>query len=247
MFPMSESEGVARADAGHAAGTDAASLAAQLREEGARLIAAQAVAKVGSWETDLTTMAVRWSDETFRIFELTPAAFSPTHPGFLEQVHPDDRAAVEQAFTASLDGGMPCAIEHRVSLPDGRVKYVEERWQVFRDDAGRPVRAIGTCQDVSAWKDAMLRLEQSQSLLRIAGRLAGRCPAVVRRRVRDSRRARRHRSDARAGLRVLSTGIPGGRGVDLRAVRGRRDALRIRTAHRVGERPYRLDSRGRGG
>jgi PAS domain S-box-containing protein len=172
MFPMSESEGVARADAGHAAGTDAASLAAQLREEGARLIAAQAVAKVGSWETDLTTMAVRWSDETFRIFELTPAAFSPTHPGFLEQVHPDDRAAVEQAFTASLDGGMPCAIEHRVSLPDGRVKYVEERWQVFRDDAGRPVRAIGTCQDVSAWKDAMLRLEQSQSLLRIAGRLA---------------------------------------------------------------------------
>ena len=54
----------------------------------------QAVAKVGSWTTDLMTMSVTWSRETHHIFGTDPENFDPTHADFLELVHPDDRAAV---------------------------------------------------------------------------------------------------------------------------------------------------------
>jgi PAS domain S-box-containing protein len=123
-------------------------LVRQLQAERARLVAAQAVAKVGSWETDLSTLAVTWSDETFRIFEA--ARGEPlTHERFLGFVHPGDRAAVSEAFERSAGRKDAQRIEHRLLMPDGRIKWVEERWQAFFDAGGRPQRAIGTCQDIS--------------------------------------------------------------------------------------------------
>ena len=78
-------------------------LAEQLEIERSRLVAAQLVAKIGSWETDLTTMSVIWSDETHRIYETDPAIFCPTHQGFLKLIHPEDRKRVDEAFGRSLD------------------------------------------------------------------------------------------------------------------------------------------------
>jgi PAS domain S-box-containing protein len=127
-------------------------LAQQLENERARLVAAQAVAKVGSWETDLTTGVVIWSQETYRIFGTDPDHFLPTHQSFLDLVHPEDREKVEQAFIHSLSQPLPCVVAHRLLLPSGDVKTVEERWQVFQDEQGKPIRAIGTCQDISEHK-----------------------------------------------------------------------------------------------
>jgi PAS domain S-box-containing protein len=124
-------------------------LAVQLESERARLVAAQAVAKVGSWETDLVNFAVTWSEETHHIFETDPATFAPTHEAFLARVHPEDRDAVDGAFARSLGENGGRSIVHRILIPEGRVKYVEERWQVFRDETGRPLRAIGTCRDIT--------------------------------------------------------------------------------------------------
>lgn len=124
-------------------------LARQLETDSARLVAAQAVAKVGSWETDLSTFAVIWSNETHRIFETSPDTFQPTHAAFLELVHPDDRVAVDGAFVRSIGEPGAQAIEHRLLMPDGRIKFVEERWQTCLDDQGRPARATGTCQDIT--------------------------------------------------------------------------------------------------
>jgi PAS domain S-box-containing protein len=112
-----------------------------------RLVTAQRVAKIGSWETDLATMAVIWSEETYRIHETDPASFRPTHQGFMEYVHPEDRAAVDEAFRQSLTQRAACVIDHRLLMPGGRIKFVEERWQMFFDEGGQPTRAIGTCQD----------------------------------------------------------------------------------------------------
>jgi len=147
-------------------------LAQLLEGERARLSAAQRVAKVGSWETDLTTLEVIWSEETHRIFETDPATFQPTHPGFLERVHPEDRAAVDAAFARSSDAREPCSIEHRILLPGGRTKFVEERWQMIFDDAGQPVRALGTCHDITERKRADAELRSSRDLLRIASSAA---------------------------------------------------------------------------
>ncbi|MDX2263251.1 MAG: PAS domain S-box protein [Gemmatimonadales bacterium] len=133
-----------------------------LMTERGRLVAAQTVAKVGSWETDIVTQEVIWSDESYRIFGQDPAHFQPTHSRFLELVHPEDREAVDRAFRESLDLAAPQRIEHRVVMPDGSIKFVEERWQVVRDEQGQPHRVIGTCQDTTDRKQAeeLLRLRE---------------------------------------------------------------------------------------
>jgi PAS domain S-box-containing protein len=124
-------------------------LAAELETERARLIAAQAVASIGSWETDLATMATVWSAETHRIFETGPGQFHPTHAAFVQLVHPEDRATVDDAFARSRDHGSASAVEHRLLMPDGRIKFVEERWRIVNNEQGAPARAIGTCQDMT--------------------------------------------------------------------------------------------------
>lgn len=129
-------------------------MALQVEHERARLVEAQMVANIGSWDTLLADMTVSWSTQTYRIFEIEPGTFQPTHAGFLDLIHPDDRVAVDMAFVASLNSRMPSVIEHRIVMSDGRVKIVEERWQVFHDDAGQPVRATGTIQDISRRRQA---------------------------------------------------------------------------------------------
>lgn len=131
----------------------------QLEEERARLVAAQSVAKVGSWHTDLATQVVTWSAETYRIFETNPADFDQTHEAFLAHVHPDDRALVDRALRQSLESRTASTVEHRVQLADDRVKFVEERWLVAHDDDGRPIRAIGTCRDITEQKLAERRIQ----------------------------------------------------------------------------------------
>ncbi len=133
-----------------------------LDEEKARLDAVQSVAKVGSWETDLATLKVRWSLQTHRIFETDPAVFFPTHPLFLELVHPDDRERVDAAFKSSLGDGASHCIEHRILVPGGGVKRVEERWRAFADAAGRFAKAVGTCQDVTESRLTEERLRESE-------------------------------------------------------------------------------------
>ena len=126
----------------------------------------QAVAKLGSWETALATMTIRWSRETHRIFETDPDRFVPTHEAFLAFVHPDDRASVEEAFLSSLKEARAQAIEHRIVLGGGRIKHVEERWSLARAPDGTPIRALGTCQDITERKIAELALRESEHRFR---------------------------------------------------------------------------------
>ena len=137
-----------------------------LKQSEARLAAAQAVAKVGSWETDLLSLEVIWSDETYRIFAIDRAGYGSTHPDFLTFVHPGDRVKVDAAFAASFDSRSPNAIEHRIVTPGGLVKDVEERWWIVEDDQGQPVRALGTCQDITERKHAEEALRQSEERFR---------------------------------------------------------------------------------
>jgi len=141
---------------------DPALLAAQLALVKRRLVETQSVANVGSWETDLPTLEVTWTEETFRIFEVSPETFRPTHKAFLALVHPEDRDRVDEAFLGSFGSVGPQTIEHRLLLPDGRIKFVEERWRAFPDETGALTRAVGTCQDVTARRAASEALAESE-------------------------------------------------------------------------------------
>ncbi|GCC50474.1 PAS domain S-box protein [Chryseotalea sanaruensis] len=120
----------------------------------ARLIEAQSVANVGSWETDFLTLNVIWSLQTYHIFELDPASFKPSHTSFLDFVHPQDRDKVDKAFTESFQYDDDFLIEHRIITQGGKIKWVEERWKVFRNEKRTPYRAAGTCQDITKRKVA---------------------------------------------------------------------------------------------
>ena len=156
--------------------TEQRSLTLLLETERTRLVAAQAVAKVGSWETDLATLEVIWSAETYRIFEVDPVGFRPTHQAFLDFVHPDDRAAVAAAFQASLNRSEGSSIEHRIVLAGGKSKFVEERWRSSFDPQGRPVRCLGTCQDITERKRIEERISKSEQEFRT---LAESVPQII--------------------------------------------------------------------
>jgi diguanylate cyclase (GGDEF)-like protein len=134
--------------------------ARRLAIERSRLLEAQRVAKIGSWETTLATMAVIWSEETHRIFETDPACGPPDHERFLEKVHPQDRANLDRRFFASIVQREAQEFEYRLLFADGRTKYIEARWQVVLDADGVAGRVIGTSQDISERKLAELRIHR---------------------------------------------------------------------------------------
>ena len=108
----------------------------------------QKLARLGSWELDIASGAFNWSDEVYRIFELGPGSFAVTYRAFLELVHPEDCERVQQTCRKSIQDGKPFEMEHRLLMPDGRVKTIQERGEVeFRD--GAALRTIGSVQDIT--------------------------------------------------------------------------------------------------
>ena len=138
-------------------------IAAQFERERARLVEAQEVAKLGSWEAELQSLDVLWSEQTHRIFETDPSRFHPTRPKFREFIHPEDREKVDAAFAASLDKRSPSTVEYRIVMPDDRVKILEERWQAFHDETGKPIRVAGTCREITE------RVRAEEELRRLSG------------------------------------------------------------------------------
>ncbi|MDO8988997.1 MAG: PAS domain S-box protein [Sideroxyarcus sp.] len=122
------------------------------------LNAAQRLAKLGSWELDLPSGRVHWSDEMFRIFELDPARFTPTYESFLDRVHPQDRDRVNRAFTLSLQEKLPYDVEHRLLFSDGRIKWVREHCSTTFSVSGKPLRSSGMSQDITEHKLAEQKL-----------------------------------------------------------------------------------------
>ncbi len=120
-----------------------------LRVSEGRLAEVERLARIGSWELDLTRGVLWWSDEIYRIFEVAPDRFAASYEAFLDMVHPEDRDAVHRAHSESVARRIPYEIVHRLLMPDGRVKYLEELGRTIYDDAGVPVQSVGTVQDVT--------------------------------------------------------------------------------------------------
>ncbi|MFM2080744.1 MAG: hypothetical protein RLZZ219_1426 [Cyanobacteriota bacterium] len=133
---------------------------------------AQRIAQVGSWSLDLRRGELLWSDEIYRIFELDPARFEPSYEMFLQCVHPDDRSLVDQAYSRSLIDRQPYAVNHRLLMPDGRIKIIAERCETSFSDDGEPLISIGTALDITEPTLARERLEMGERKLRSLVELA---------------------------------------------------------------------------
>ncbi|MBI4989585.1 MAG: PAS domain-containing protein [Rhodocyclales bacterium] len=120
-----------------------------LHKSEARLKEAQRIGLVGSWELDIVSRRIAFSDELYRIYEREPSAFGGTFEDLLKLVHPDDLPGIRQAWLDSATARGSFEIEHRILTPDGRIKHLHVRWEVFRGGDGKPERALGTAQDIT--------------------------------------------------------------------------------------------------
>ncbi|MBL7002920.1 MAG: PAS domain S-box protein [Gammaproteobacteria bacterium] len=121
---------------------------------------AQKIAKLGSWELDLATNTVSWSDGIFRLFELDKNKFEATYDGFLNAIHPDDRDMVNQAYSNSLETKKAYTIEHRLLMSDSRVKWVRAECSTNFSPDGNPLCSLGTVQDITNQKQLSLQLTE---------------------------------------------------------------------------------------
>lgn len=128
---------------------------------------AQALAHLGNWELIHANGKLTWSAETYRIFGLDPGRGAAlTYEAFLGYVHPEDREALDRVYRDSVKACAPYSAEHRICLPDGSVRFVHERGSTRHDPDGRPLRSVGTVQDVTAAKHAEAALRESEDRYR---------------------------------------------------------------------------------
>src|SRR5229473_2110001 len=165
-----------------------AELSRELQESKARLEEAQRVAHVGHWEWDLETDVIVWSDETYRIFGLSPQERPMDLATVRSMVHPDDREPLYQAVDQDLVAGQRPSGEFRIVRPSGEVRTVSsltsERWSSLpgdtkRDASGRPYKLFGTIQDITdrkrseeAFQEISRKLQESNAKLEEAQRIA---------------------------------------------------------------------------
>jgi PAS domain S-box-containing protein len=143
-----------------------------LHRSEARLKRAQEIAHLGSWELDLIDSRLIWSDEVYRIFGLQPQEFDATYKAFLERVHPDDREAVDAAYSGSIrENRDTYEIEHRVIRKStGKIRFVHERCQHFKNASGTIIRSVGMVHDITEHKRVEEVLENRSQQFEAANR-----------------------------------------------------------------------------
>jgi diguanylate cyclase (GGDEF)-like protein/PAS domain S-box-containing protein len=112
---------------------------------------AQRLGDAGSWQWDVATDTITWSDNMFRLFGLEPGALVPTHQAYLDRVHPDDRQHVKDTVASARHGAARSAFDHRIVRADGSVRCLTTAGEVVaRDEDGSPLRLVGNTLDVTA-------------------------------------------------------------------------------------------------
>ena len=147
-------------------------LSRDLQESKAWLEEAQHVAHVGYWVWDLQTNRLIWSDETYRIFGLTPQEGPIDLDKVREMIHPDDREMVFRTAENAANSGTRADCEHRLFRPNGEMRVVHSLGDLKKDSSGRPHQIFGTTQDITERKHAEEALQQSQFYLSEGQRLA---------------------------------------------------------------------------
>jgi len=121
---------------------------AELLKEKSHLAQAQNVAHVGSWEFDLATQDIKWSDETFRIYGLSPKQSAPTFQKHWQKIHAKDRK-VWKKTVRQLVGGQSSQVEFRILRPDGCIRHLLAQGEPIFNGQGQVHKLFGTLLDIT--------------------------------------------------------------------------------------------------
>ena len=122
---------------------------ASLARREMQLAEAHEVAHLGSWEWDVDTNTVIWSDELYQIFGVDKETFVATYEGFMEVVHPDDREEVAQAVQRAVEERVDYTVEHRIIRSDAELRHIYASGRVVSGEDDRTHRLVGVAQDVT--------------------------------------------------------------------------------------------------
>jgi PAS domain S-box-containing protein len=128
----------------------------------------QIAADIGSWDWDIKTGELFWSDRIAPLFGYEEGVVETSYDNFLKVIHPDDRAMVQEAIRAAIEHEETYEIEHRVIWPDGSVHWLLELGSVYRDADGNAEKMLGTVMNIHNRKMAELKLKDSQERLAMA-------------------------------------------------------------------------------
>ena len=145
----------------------------KVQQEQRQLLEAQARAHLGSWDWDLDSGTVRWSDEQFRIFGYEPGCMAVSYDTFVTSLHHLDRARVQSAIDTALKGGTTYNVESRIVRPDRTIRAIHCRGEVCRDVDGRPVSLSSSVLDITDRQRVEEELRLSQWGLKQALRASG--------------------------------------------------------------------------
>lgn len=125
---------------------------------------------VGSWEYDFLTDEHNWSDEFYRLLGYAPGKVKPCKESLEKAIHPDDLEQVLKIFYDSVDQHKMFFVSHRILTQDGTIRYVQSIGQTSYDEAGKPLRNIGSMQDVTSKVQADELLQRKTRALYILSR-----------------------------------------------------------------------------
>ena len=132
----------------------------------ARLERSQRFANIGTWDWNINTGKLYWSERIWSLFGYDKEVTDTTYENFMAAIHEDDRTLVSDAVTKCVESGILYNIEHRVVWPDGSVHWLHESGDVVRDKDEQPLHMLGVVQDITLRKKTEMALaEQERQLL----------------------------------------------------------------------------------
>ena len=140
----------------------------KLQKSESSLAAAQKIAHIGSWEFDVLTNKITWSEEVFRIFGVDSTAPEPTYAEICEMYHPDDRDLFQQTVSRTISQGIPYKKEFRILDRGGQIRYLETRGEVVFNETGEVIQLVGTVMDITDRKEAEAALFVSEERFYLA-------------------------------------------------------------------------------
>ncbi len=132
-----------------------------LQQSKENLSRAMSIAHLGNWIWNMVDGNVFWSDEIYKIFNLTPGQITPSNDIFINYAHPDDRERVKKIVDLYIsEPDTPCVIEFRIVFDDGQEKNILEHREVERNKEGKPVRMVGIVQDITKRKQTEIEIRK---------------------------------------------------------------------------------------
>ena len=132
-----------------------------LRQNEERLKLALSAAQIGTWDWNIVTNSVIWSENQELLFGLTPGTFKGTYEAFIERVHPEDRQLFTKVTTRAIEETGICDREFRIICPDGNIRWLAGKGRIIYDETGSAVRMLGININITAQKQAAEQIKAS--------------------------------------------------------------------------------------